>query len=184
MAILGGRSSTAVRSLACGFTLVEMIGVLFLSGMIMVVLSSSLMTILRGNFSVANYADMSLQGRRTISAFSEDVRSASDLMSLDSSRFQIRIPQTGGWSSQVDYQFDARNGILYRYEGGIRTRLMNGIEDLFFSYYDSSNGETSKLLEAKKIQLRVTLGRGNSMATNHSHVVSARVAMRNKAFGN
>ena len=176
-----------------GFSLIEVTIVLFLSAIVLTALTSSLITIMKGSYSLNNYSDMVASAKKGRYQFTEDVGQSSEIMYSDSTNFIIwkpfsitayQYPYNLSYWTKIEYEYDSVAKTLVRTQNdSIVTTLMRGVETLSFSYYTQVGNATVKRIDTKKIQMDATLERVNGLESN-TYEVSTRCSMRNLSIGN
>ncbi|MFP4069137.1 MAG: PilW family protein [Verrucomicrobiota bacterium] len=175
-----------------GFTLVELIVSMTLSGVILASITSTFMAFAIGSKSIGAYTEMSSQSRKTLELFSRDIRAADDVTSASKTRVVVTMPDNDFYAGEsIEYVFDDLVGIFSRIEreedGTVVSNsvLLDGVERFAFCYYDPlgsllAYGSPSLLLSIKSVQIDSELLRDISTTDATDYIISARFMMRNR----
>jgi Tfp pilus assembly protein PilW len=180
-----------------GFTLVETLVGLGISGFLLAGVLSAFLMFTRSGVAVTGYSRMEASARRGVSAFARDVRMASDEMWNSATSITLTLP--GDYVSMVNrvtpsqmgvgivtYFYDPQARALKRKPGnntsaGSATSLCNDVDDLQFQRYSRNNAPATGNADTKRIQLKMRLRtKAVTVVDQTSLVVSASYVMRNK----
>lgn len=170
-----------------GFSLVEVLVSVGLSGMVMTAVLGSFLFLGRSGANISNYSEMEDQARNALEYFAEDTRQASAVTWHSATSVTLLVNTT-----PVTYTYDASATTFTRQIGtGSPTTLLSGITEFSFKAYtittvpivdfSTAAARTSANRETKQIQISLTARRKDSTvvaATNT--VLSARFILRNK----
>lgn len=139
-----------------GFTLIELIIVITLSGILMAVVTTILATGFSAYMTGKNILDADAQGRLGIERMVRDIRTISSPTSIaTASSSQLVFTDFGGTS--ITYQLSGTT--LQRNSNA----LADGVQSLTFNYYDKDGNTTAttSLIRYIAISLNVTQGNTN-----------------------
>ncbi len=164
-----------------GFTLTEILIVMTISVFLSGVIFSAFGFVTRSSFAIANYADMTSEGRRGLEIFARDVRSARDVIDFSESSLTLVLAEPGGVLSEVVYRYDPVSATFRREANGDSQVLMTAVQDDFrFSRFNLLREEASNNAETKQIHLQLSMARRVIARETTEKVISARYIMRNK----
>lgn len=177
-----------------GFTLVELMVAVLLSGIVMTGILSTNLQLMRSGVRVTQYAEMSSQVRRGIEQFEGDVKSAITLIWNNASDITLTLPAQNGTTSQVTYAWTSATQSFFRVPGASsavivgRIYLVNGIPlrsdgsaGLIFARYDRDGAVATTDAATKKVQVSLNAVRtARTAATSTDTTVSAIFVLRNK----
>ncbi len=175
-------SGLAQRSIAAGFTLVEVMVGAALSTFILAGVMSTFLFLGRTGANVANYTEMESQARRGLELFAEDVRQASSVTWNSSTSVTLVVN-----AAPIVYSFDSTASAFLRQDPGTTRTLLTGITTFQFKGYNINGAEVdlTDLASAGKItkQLQISLRASRTsqtVASATNTVLSARFILRNK----
>ena len=177
-----------------GFTLVEFMMAVLLSGIVMTGVLTTNLSLMRSGVRVTQYAEMSSQVRRGLEQFEGDVKSAITLTWNNASDITLTLPSQAGTTSQVTYAWTSATQSFFRVPGASsavtvgRVYLVNGIPlrsdgsaGLIFARYDRDGGAASTDAATKQVQVSMNLVRtARTAATSTDVTVSPIFNLRNK----
>lgn len=177
-----------------GFTLVELIMAVLLSGIVMTGILTTNLQLMRSGVRVTQYAEMSSQVRRGVEQFEGDVKSAISITWNGVSDITLTLPAQNGTTSQVTYAWTSATQSFFRVPGASsavtvgRIYLVNGIPTLadgsaglIFARYDRDGSAASTDAATKKVQVSMNAVRtARTAATSTDTTVSAIFTLRNK----
>ena len=153
-----GRCALSRTFPKAGFTLVELLIGVTLSGMVMAAVLSSYIYLGRSFGRLANQQILESEARRTLAYFTKDVQAATGFSGNPSAAGCILTQNTSSGTTTVTYAYDSSAGTFTRTPaGGTALVLLHNITDndasttadLTIRYYDVSNNEyTSTTLSA------------------------------------
>ncbi len=175
----------------------QMIVGVMITSLILIVVASSIRAIMLHSASLTNYADMTAQGKETLTFFRDDVQVATDIIVQDSNKLLLETSLNPTLKSElVEYIYDPYVQTLvrtitttdYTTNPVIKTEtvflLMDGIKTFTLNYYTLVGDVTTKAIETKKIKLQANLERGVGGATLVDQDIAAQVIMRNRKMSN
>ncbi len=177
-----------------GFTLVELIMAVLLSGIVMTGILTTNLQLMRSGVRVMQYAEMSSQVRRGVEQFEGDVKSAITLIWNNASDITLTLPAQNGTTSQVTYAWTSATQSFFRVPGASsavvvgRIYLVTGIPSLadgsaglIFARYDRDGAVATTDAATKKVQASLNAVRtARTAATSTDTTVSAIFVLRNK----
>lgn len=177
-----------------GFTLVEFMMAVLLSGIVMTGILTTNLQLMRSGVRVTQYAEMSSQVRRGVEQFEGDVKSAISITWNGVSDITLTLPAQNGTTSQVTYAWTSATQSFFRVPGASsavtvgRIYLVNGIPTLadgsaglIFARYDRDGSAASTDAATKKVQVSMNAVRtARTAATSTDTTVSAIFTLRNK----
>ncbi len=157
--------------------------------MILVVIASSIRAIMLHSISLTYHAEITAQGKKTLNAFTDDVRVASDIIVLASNKLLLETSLDPAINDLVEYNYDANEQTLIRTiyantQNEEEILLMSGLKSFSFTYYTMVGDVTTKALETKKIKLEAELTRGSGGETVLDRDIVTQVVMRNRRMNN
>lgn len=167
-----------------GFTLVELLVAASLSVMLLACIFSAALFYTKSGLAMVDYSDMERMGRRVIETFSQDARSASNVVFTDATTLQLTVD-----SQNITYSYEASE--LRRQVGGVNRLLTDDLDTFVFRPYDTNgdllalNGDLSIVNEkTKMIQLyfQFVWQRPNGFKTQ-SRIETSRFMLRNRKIG-
>ena len=195
------------RSASNGFTLVELLVGVTLSGAVMAAVLSSYIYLGRSFGRLANQQILESEARRTLAYFTKDVQAATGISGTPSaSGVTLTIPTSTG-TTTVAYNYNSSAGTFTRTpDGGTALVLLRYITDndtstaadLTIRYFDASNNEytsyTDYLTGIRQLSLafrtQVRLSTSGALAVSSAsgtqtpvyRVASSRMLIRNSAM--
>lgn len=179
-----------------GFTLIEFMMAVLLSGIIMTGVLTTNLSLMRSGVRVTQYAEMSSQVRRGIEQFEGDVKSAISITwnGAGASDITLTLPAQNGTTSQVTYAWTSATQSFFRVPGASsavtvgRLYLVNGIPQradgsagLIFARYDRDGVAATTDATTKIVQVSMDAVRtARTMANSTDTTVSPQFIMRNK----
>lgn len=177
-----------------GFTLVEFIMAVMLSGIIMTGILTTNLQLMRSGVRVTQYAEMSSQVRRGVEQLEGDLKSAIAITWNGVSDITLTLPSQAGTTSQVTYAWTSATQSFFRVPGASsavtvgRIYLVRGIPPLpdssaglIFARYDRDGAVATTDLATKKVQVSMNAVRtAQSTARATDTTVSAIFILRNK----
>ena len=172
-----------------GFVLPEVLVVVLVTSLILVVIASSIRAIMLHSVSLTYHAEMTNQGKKTLTAFTEDVHIARDILVLEPDELLLETSLNPGQSDLVEYKYDSDNQTLIRTIHANTTTeeeilLMDGLKSMTFTYMTLVGDVTTKAIEAKKIKLQAEITRGSNSEQELTRVIATQVIMRNRKMSN
>lgn len=164
-----------------GFTLVEILVTLSLSGLVLAASTGSLIFLAKSTAGVGNYQEMNMTSRFALETFASDARMTVDVNSATAASVSMEVYNSSGGTTTVVYSYDATAGTFTRTVGGVADVLLEDVEKLDLKYFTLRRDETFTPLEVKEIQLQATLRRQTLSIGNTNEIISARYMMRNRA---
>lgn len=177
-----------------GFTLVEFMMAVLLSGIVMTGILATNLSLMRSGVRVTQYAEMSSQVRRGLEQFEGDAKSAITITWNNASDITLTLPSQAGTTSQVTYAWTSATESFFRVPGTLssvtagRIYLVQGIPlqadgsaGLVFARYDRDGNAATTDLATKKVQVSMNLVRAaRTAATSTDVTVSPIFNLRNK----
>jgi prepilin-type N-terminal cleavage/methylation domain-containing protein len=183
-----------------GFTLVEFMMAVLLSGIVMTGILTTNLSLMRSGVRVTQYAEMSSQVRRGLEQFEGDVKTAITITWNNASDITLTLPNQAGTTSQVTYAWTSATQSFFSVPGALssvtvgRVYLVNGIPlrsdgsaGLIFARYDRDGNAATTDLATKKVQVSMNAVRSAwpaaitvKMANTTDTTVSAIFILRNK----
>jgi prepilin-type N-terminal cleavage/methylation domain-containing protein len=120
----------ARKSLAAGFTLVELMVGIALGSLLLLVVASVYLFSLKSFTSMSNYAALSARNRYASDIITRDIRSALRVTSATSEQLVLRLG-----SNDVTYSYDDAAGTLTRSDLDQDKVLLDSVKFLSFSLY-------------------------------------------------
>lgn len=180
MTITTGHSTDRGQGSRCGFTLTELMVVMTMAVILSGAVFASFGFVLRSGLAIANYSDMTSEGRRGLEIFARDVRTAEDITDFSEQMLTLVLRESDGTSSEVIYRFNEEEGIFEReFDGDVRV-LMNDVRQFHFRRFNVLRQPAENHLETKQIQLELSMVKRVLRRETSEKVVSARYIMRNK----
>ena len=183
-----------------GFTLVEILMALLLSGIILTGVLTTNLSLIRSGVRVTQYAEMSSQVRRGLEQLEGDVKSAISITWNGASDITLTLPSQAGTTSQVTYAWTSATQSFFVVPGALsstvagRVYLVRGIPSLpdgsaglIFARYDRDGVVAITDATTKKVQVSMNAVRSAwpaaitaKMANTTDTTVSAIFVLRNK----
>jgi hypothetical protein len=175
------------------FSLPELQVALVISGFVLAAVLTSFLLVGRGSLSAAYYSESETELRRTVEAFSRDVRMARAIVWNSATSITLTVP--GNYTSnqnQVTYAYDSSatgetTRSLYRKPGNaaaatVKTVLVRNVSSFSFSRFNRLNVAAGTDSETKRIQITMNVRRtGATLVAANTTLVSASYMLRNKA---
>lgn len=185
-----------------GFTLVELLVGVTLSGMVMAAVLSSYLFLARSFTRLSNQQVLGSEARRTLTYFAKDVQAATGISGTPSATSVTLTLPTSNGTTTVAYTYDSSAGTFTRTPaGGTTLTLLRYITDndagttadLTIRYYDNSSNEYiaatlsagSYLQSIKQISLEFSTQTGVSLSGTQTlvyRVASSRLLLHNNAL--
>ena len=186
---------------ACrGFTLVEFMMAVLLSGIVMTGILTTNLSLMRSGVRVTQYAEMSSQVRRGLEQFEGDVKCAISITWNNISDITLTLPSQAGTTSQMTYAWTSATQSFFSVPGASsavtagRVYLVRGIPSLpdgsaglIFARYDRDGVVATTDATTKKVQVSLNAVRSAwpaaitaKMASTTDTTVSAIFVLRNK----
>jgi len=170
-----------------GFTLVEvMVGSTIGSFVLVGVLSAYLMLSRSGTLAYS-YNTMSIDARRALEEFAQDVRMASAITWHSADAITLTVPDNYTTSAnQVTYAHSSVSGTFYRKPGDAASSaaasiLARNVASATFYRYDRLDAAATTDAGTKRIELALRLRRGGvGTSTTTENALSASFILRNK----
>ncbi|MDI1336577.1 MAG: prepilin-type N-terminal cleavage/methylation domain-containing protein [Lacunisphaera sp.] len=186
----GSRRGAAQR----GFTLVEFMVAVLLSGIVMTGILTTNLQLVRSGVRVTQYAEMSSQVRRGLEQLEGDVKGAISITWNGASDITLTLPSQAGTTSQVTYAWTSATQSFFSVPGASsavtagRVYLVNGIPPLaggaagcVFARYDKDGNAATTDAATKKVQVSLNAVRtARTVANSTDTTVSAIFILRNK----
>ncbi len=166
-----------------GFSLAELLISFGISALTVGGLTSSYVFLAKSSVGIGNYVDMNMQSRYGLEIFARDVRSASRVLQLSGTGFDVRTETPGG-SIDVNYTFDSSNKVLVRTAGVSSFPIFKNVENLSIQYFNLVGDPTTNVTEAKRIQIDAEMRRELLHVDSSQYVISTRYSMRNRYVSN
>lgn len=166
-----------------GFTLVEIMVVVVLSGLILGGVMTSYIAVLKGSLRLWNYEKMEREANRGLEYFARDVRMANAIHWTDSTSITLTVPQvSGGTNRTVVYGWNSSAKTFNKTEGGVVTTLVKDVQSFSFNRFNLAQADAKNDYETNQIQLTMTASpQTNGIAAETSkRVLSARYVLRNR----
>lgn len=181
------------RSVAGGFTLVEVMVATALSGLVLWAVLATNLQLMRSGVRIAHYAEMESQIRQGLETLGRDVRIATGFRWNSASDITLTLPTATGDSRQVTYACTATEGILFMVPGPSssatsgRVNLVRGIPRLddgragvTFARYDRNGSATTADGVTKRLDVSISVRRRTTtIAAATANAVSATFTLRN-----
>lgn len=141
------------------------------------------------SISLTYHAEMTAQGKKTLTYFTDDVQMATDIIVLTSNDLLLETSLNPAKSDLVEYNYNSSNQTLIRVINA-RTvlseeiSLMDGLKSFSFTYFTMVGDVTTKAIETKKIKLKAELTRGSVGGTDLEREIATQVVMRNRKMSN
>ncbi len=172
------------------FTLTELMVVMTLTVILTGAIFASFGFVMRGSFAIANYTDMTSEGRRGLEIFARDVREAEEILQFSEQSLTLYLNPPDADSYEVTYRYNEQENTFERdVDGDVRVlmrdvRLPDGVTSrpaFRFRRFTVLQDEAQNHLETKQIQLQLSMVKRVLVRDTSEKVVSARYIMRNKA---
>ena len=180
-----------------GFTLVELLVAVTLSGFVLAGVLTTNLQLMRSGVRLTQYAEMDSQVRRGYEQLGHDLKIASAITWNGTSDITLTIPNSSGATTQVTYAWTSGTQSLFKVPGASsavtvgRVYLVQGIlplaggaPGLTFARFDRNGVAATTDLATKRIQVRMTVSRqSGTAATATANAVSVTFILRNKPVG-
>ena len=177
-----------------GFTLVELMVVLILSGFVLTGVLTTYLQLMRSGTRVTQYAEMSAQVRRGLESVGVDLQNASAITWNSASDITLTVPTLAGATRDVTYAWTAATQSLFRVPGTDstvptgRVYLVNGLPAFAdgtagatFARFDRDGNVALTDLATKRVQITLnTVRSARTAAKSTDTTVSAAFLLRNK----
>lgn len=151
----------------CGFTLIEVVIVIVLSGIIAAVASKMLAQGFSAYLAGKNITDADWQGRVAVERMTRDLRAIPSISSISAAN-----------ATQLTYTDSDGNTVNYQLSGSTLTlndqALANGVNSFTFSYFDSNGASTETLSTIRYIRIAM-----NITQTDNNYSLTTAVYPRN-----
>lgn len=171
-----------------GFTLVEIMVGSVLGSIVLAGVLSAFVMLGRSGALIYNYNGMSIEGRRALEEFSQDVRMASAIVTNSTASVTLTVPENyTGTSNKVTYFYDSATGTFRRRPGttsvvdATATLLVRSVVSGEFVRYNRLDIGTESDAETKRLvfMLRMRTG-GTGFTAATENAISASFLLRNK----
>ncbi len=196
MTIITARCKTAGAGRA-GFTLTELMVVVTLTVILTGAVFAAFGFVTRSSFAIANYADMTSEGRRGLEVFARDVREAEEIVAFSDQSLTLYLSPIDAPPVLVTYRYNESERTFERVVGDDVQTLMRDVRraagaelDTAFRFRrykilrdpdgDDESNLASNHLETKQLQLQLSMVKRVLGRDTSEKVVSARYVMRNK----
>ncbi len=184
----------APRPVVPGFTLLEMMIVVLLSGLILGGTLTTYFQLVRGGVRLTQYAEMSAQIRRGLDQVGEDLQSASAITWNSASDITLTVPTLAGATRQVTYAWTSATQSLFMVAGTDSTvtagrvvlvqgipAFADGTAGVTFTRFDRDGLAATANLATKRVQVVMNVARqAETGAPATDTAVSAGFLLRNK----
>lgn len=169
-----------------GFTLPEMMISIVLMAIVLSMTASAVLALAKGSQSLVNYSEMNTESRFALENLGRHLRSASDVISVSETTFQIKRVNGSGATEEIQYVHNpsTRTFTMNNLSTGETDVLLNDVNSLTLNYYTLRQDPTTAPLEVKHIQLEAELTRDVLTLTNRNYIISARFMLRNRRVSN
>lgn len=166
-----------------GFSLVELLISLGLISMLTLALLTSYVFILRGDQSVTNYGSMNAQARQMLEVLGSDLRTATDVTNFTSTSLTLVVPTDPAATATQDvlWEYDSVSQIFTRHDPTTTKTYARDVSTFSFYYTNSTNVQTSSLVEVKQVQISLRMLRLVASSVTSEYVISAQFTMRAKS---
>lgn len=171
------------RSPRRGFTLVETMVVVAISGMILAGVMSSYLAILKSSMRLWHYEKMDREANSALEYFARDVRSARAISWGSSSSITLTVPRvSGGTERTVVYSWNSTTKIFGKTESGVSTPLVRDVQSFAFNRFNLAQAAAANDYETNQIQVTMTAAPSTNgvYAESSKRVLSARYVLRNR----
>ncbi len=186
-----------VRRSRSAFTLTELMLVMTLTVILTGAIFAAFGFVMRGSFAIANYSDMTSEGRRGLEVFARDVRQAADIIEFSEESLTLYLNPLEDDPYLVTYRYNESDRTFEREQDGevqvlmrdIRRASGSQLEAPFrfrrFKVVRTPDGDDEanlamNHLETKQLQLQLSMVKRVLARDTSEKVVSARYVMRNK----
>jgi prepilin-type N-terminal cleavage/methylation domain-containing protein len=168
-----------------GFTLVELMWAIAISGIIVAAVCSAIMFSGRSFQGLNNYVDLDNNSRRSLDIMMTDIRSALKVTGYATNQLKI----TGSDGAAVTFDFNSAKRSLSRIRSGKTNILLRECDKLEFSMYRRTPtstggwGQTNDVAYCKLVQVNWTCSRGLyplGAKWNTESVQTAKIVIRNE----
>ena len=177
-----------------GFTLVELMIVVVLSGFVLTGVLTTYLQLMRSGTRVTQYAEMSAQVRRGLESVGVDLQNASAITWNSASDITLTVPTLAGATRDVTYAWTAATQSLFLVPGTSSTNtagrvyLVSGIPayadgtaGVTFTRFDRDGVAATTDLVTKRVQVILNVVRSAQTAAKATDpAVSAAFLLRNK----
>lgn len=164
-----------------GFTLVEVLLAMTITGMILAASTGSLVFLAKSTKGIGNYQEMNMDSRFALEDFGSDARMTMEVITAGASILSLDVYNSTGGVSRIIYRFDQDAAALLRTVGGATEVVLEDVVSLNFIYYDLHGNPTTNVLSVKEVQIRTEMQRSVLRVTNTNEIISARFMMRNRS---
>ena len=179
---------------ARGFTLVELMVVVLLSGLVLTGVMTTNLQLMRSGVRITQYAEMSAQIRRGLEQLGTDVRNAEGIKWNGASDITLTVPTSAGATRNVTFAWTSTTQSFFMVPGSDsavtngRIILVRGIPafadgtpGVFFTRLNRDGGAATTDLATKRLQVTMnTVRQARTAATATDTAVSAALILRNK----
>lgn len=166
-----------------GFTLVEIMVVVVLSGLVLGGIMTSYLAVLKGSMRIWAYDTMEREANRGLEYFARDVRMAKKITWGGSTSITLIVPQaSGGTDRTVTYSWNSGTKSFNKVESGTTTQLVKNVQSFSFNRYNLAQAVASNDYETNQIQVTMTASPATNgqYAETSKRVLSARYVLRNR----
>ena len=177
-----------------GFTLVEVMVVVLLSGIVLTGVLTTYLQLMRSGTRLTQYAEMNAQVRRGLTQLGQDLQNASAVTWNNASDITLTIPTLAGATRNVTYAWTSATQSLFLVPGTSssvttgRIFLVSGIPanadgtaGVTFTRFDRDGLAATTDLLTKRVQVRLNVVRSPRTAAQATDpAVSASFLLRNK----
>ncbi|HUG12054.1 MAG TPA: prepilin-type N-terminal cleavage/methylation domain-containing protein [Opitutaceae bacterium] len=165
-----------------GFTLVEIMVVVVLSGLILGGVMSTYIAVLKSSMRLWHYEKMERDANRGLETFARDVRMAKAVAWGSDTTITLTVPRvSGGGDRSVNYAWHNGTKTFRRTEDGVVSVLVNDVQAFAFNRFNKIQNPALSPAETHQIQLTMTTipPTNGVYAESSKRVLSARYVLRN-----
>lgn len=162
-----------------GGTLLETLVAMAIGGMVLALCMSNYLFLAKSTKGLANYADFNSQSRFFLEFFGQDVRSATEVLTIAPDYFSLRVQQDDGSTIEIDYYYDAKRKHIVRAWQTIERTLVSDVDTCNFEFLDR-NGPATHPSRVRQIAVAAILKRKVLQKENTQETLSAAVTLRNR----
>lgn len=176
-----------------GFSLIELLVAVTISGLVLAGVLTTTVLITRGGIRLANYSEMDVQIRRALEQFGGEARLATDLTWNGTSDVTLTVPDENGATSTVTYAWSSATQSFFRVPGvssaATTGRIVlvrdlaapaGGTNGVVFERLTRTGTAATTDAAAKFVRVSFTLSRTRIPGTSSTERASAVFALRNK----
>jgi type II secretory pathway pseudopilin PulG len=160
MVLMMNKQKIAVYGDENGFTIIELIVTIVLSGIVIIILAITFTAGIQGLGNVMSQKRLMQEGELGLAKFSREATLINQVVTASATQFSFTTNQFPGIT--IDYQIDTQ-GLFRRYNGGSYNAMVANIDagSSSFSYFDINGNVTGSVLDVHRVHLSLAMQHGD-----------------------